>query len=319
MGADLRGQRVLVSGATGFIGANLVHNLIEKDAQVLGISRGVMSPWRLEDVLPQFELVQVDMTNGERVGGVVREFSPGFILHCAVARPQTHDGVESFSAEANLAGVRNLLEAAALAQPRRCVLLGSSLEYVRKTGPTSEVDRIDPDTEYGMSKAAATQFAQAFAKQTSFPITILRPFSVYGPWEDGNRLIPRAILAALQHGDLALTRAGRRHDFVFVDDVLDAIFACVGATDLADGEIYNVGTGEQWTNEEVVGMIERATGERIPVRQGTFPSREYDRESWVADIRKARSELGWVPRTSFAVGLERTVAWFRANQHRYRK
>jgi nucleoside-diphosphate-sugar epimerase len=316
MPVDLRGQRVLISGVTGFIGAHLAHRLIEEDAEVLGISRGKMDPWRLTEVLSQIKLVQADLTESRRIISLIRGFSPHYVLHCAVARPEKRSDKTADLVEDNLAGVRNVLKGSESVHPQRCVVLGSSLEYEQKTGPMREIDRIHPDTEFGAAKAAATQFAQAFARQSNFPITILRLFSVYGPWENGDRLIPRAFLAALREGELALTAPGYRHDFVFVEDVVEACYACMGLTGIDNGEVYNVGSGEQWTNEEVVGLIERVTGEKIHVQQGTFPSREFDRESWLADIQKIKRELGWEP-TSLLSGLEKTAAWFYANQHRY--
>jgi nucleoside-diphosphate-sugar epimerase len=314
MKIDLGGQRALVTGATGFIGANLLRRLLRDGAEVVGISRSTQNLWRLDEIIPQIELVQANMADPDRVAGLIRQHDPDFIVHLAVERPV--QGREGAALEANVEGMRNLLQAAG---SRRCVVLGSSLEYAPKNGPMVETDRIQPTTRYAESKAAATQIAQEFAKRESLPIVILRAFYVYGPWEPGHRFVPKTILAALQGGEIALTKTGYRHDFVFVDDVIDACLASLQASSADKGEIFNVGSGRQWTNEEVVAMIEQVTGETIRVRDDVYPARDYDRSNWVADIRKAKEKLSWEPANQLQKGLEKTVAWVRGNLAKYGK
>ena len=140
---------------------------------------------------------------------------------------------------------------------------------------------------------------------------ILRPFSVYGPWETPSRLIPSAIRAALDGLELPLTAPGYRRDLVHVDDVVDACLAAA-TVDVPPGEIVNVGTGQEWTNEEVVSAISAVMGREIRTRPGEYPARLSDTAHWIADTRKAEQLLGWLPRRPLRDGLEQTVRWWTA-------
>jgi nucleoside-diphosphate-sugar epimerase len=151
--------------------------------------------------------------------------------------------------------------------------------------------------------------AVQFGLEANRPVTILRPFAVYGPWEDESRLVPRAVLAALGGGELPLT-GGARRDFVFVGDVIDAAVAAALA-DVPAGEIINVGTGRATSNDELVASLERATGAAVRVLPDSYERRAWDAGAWVADVSKADRALGWCPSHTLDEGLRTTFAWFR--------
>jgi nucleoside-diphosphate-sugar epimerase len=145
---------------------------------------------------------------------------------------------------------------------------------------------------------------------------MLRLFSVYGYWEASTRLIPAAIMAALRNREIALTPPGYQRDLIFVEDVVEACLLAVEA-EKAVGEILNVGSGEQWSNEQVVEMVQAVCGRRFGVRVGAYPARPSDTTHWVADNRKAQELLGWKPRHMLRSGLEKTIAWFRLHRAAY--
>jgi nucleoside-diphosphate-sugar epimerase len=144
--------------------------------------------------------------------------------------------------------------------------------------------------------------------EAGVPAVLLRPFSVYGPWEAPSRFVP-TVMRALQTGaHLPLTRPGINHDYVFVGDV---VAACLLAADApgVNGEVINVGSGCQWTNEELVEVAERVAGVRARVAVGAYPNRRVDTGHWVADIAKAKRLLGWTPGYSLERGLTEMWRW----------
>ncbi len=179
-----------------------------------------------------------------------------------------------------------------------------------------ETDLLVPSLFYGVTKAASTLLLQQFARKDLRPIVILRLFSVYGYWEAAHRLIPTAIMASINGSDLGLTKPGFRRDLVFIEDVVEA---CLRAAHKpgASGRIFNIGSGRQWTNEQVVQMVEAITRRPIRVHVGAYPPRPSDTARWVADIRRAREQLGWTPRHSLESGLRKTIRWFRMHQGLY--
>jgi nucleoside-diphosphate-sugar epimerase len=310
---DLRGTRVLVTGAAGFIGANLVRTLLDRGASVHGLVRSSTKLWRLQEILTRFTLHRTDLVHGEALRDVVKRIQPEIIFHLAVSRADSSPEERLTTLQTNIVGTFNLLEAAASLNHQRFVLLGSSMEYGLSGLPLRESEYPSPTTLFGATKASATLLCQQVARARQSPIMILRLFMVYGYWESPARLIPASIMAALNNREIALTRSGYRRDWVFVEDVVQACVLAAGAANPA-GEIINIGCGEQWSNEEIVTTIESIVGQPLRVRVGAYPARPWDRDCWVADNQKAKQWLGWEPRHSLRSGLEKTVSWFRLHQ-----
>jgi nucleoside-diphosphate-sugar epimerase len=306
---------VLVTGATGFIGANLTRRLIALGARVHVLIRPGTNLWRLEDVASGLALHGVDMNDRAGLSAAVRRAAPEIVFHLAADGAARHDAGAAQLFATNVLGTLNLLDAAEPLAYRRFVHIGGSSEYGPRDAPLRETARLEPVTPYGASKAAATLAAQQYARAHGRPIAILRPFSVYGPWESSSRLIPTATLAALEGRDLSLTSPGYRRDLVHVDDVVEA--CVIAATrDVTPGEIVNVGTGRQSSNEEVVGIIERVSGCVIQKRVGEYRARLSDTTHWVADTAKAEQVLGWKASRSLEAGLRDSVAWWAAHRKR---
>ena len=314
----LEGQRVLVTGAAGFIGANLVRALVEARSEVHALIRPTSDLWRLRDVLPCLSgLHSVDMRCREDLLTTVRGVSPAVIFHGA-APPGHPSGVthEASFIRDTVVSTVHVLEAAADSNVSRVIHLGSSLEYGPRRKALSETDRLDPTTTRGVAKAAATLLCRQWARSHRTLVVVLRLFSVYGPWEGATRLVPTAILAALDGCPLALTPPGFRHDFIFVEDVVEACARAVGVS-LSPGTILNIGSGRQWTNEAVIRILQTVSGIPICVRPGSHPPRPLDTHHWVAEISRARRQLGWKPRYTLARGLQKTMEWFRAHRSVY--
>lgn len=300
---------VLLTGAAGFIGANLTRRLLALGAHVHALVRPGTDMWRLVDVAASLAIHRVDVSDRAGLGAAVRRTEPEIIFHLAAHGAARHDVDAAQLFSTNVLGTLHVLEAAESVSYRRLVHIGGSSEYGPRAAPLRETDRLEPLTPYGASKAAATLASQQYARANERPIVILRPFSVYGPWEPASRLIPTATLAAFEGRELPLTPPGYRRDLVYVDDVVDACL--LAAThDVPRGEIVNVGTGRQWSNEEVVGIIERLSGGVIQRRLGEYRPRLSDTTHWVADPAKAERVLGWKANCSLEAGLQQSVAWW---------
>lgn len=315
---DLRGKCVLVTGAAGFVGANLTIELVRQGAEVHALVRPSTRLWRIAEIIPRLTLHLVDLTNGQELQKIINQVRPVFIFHLAAhgGHPlSTQDREETL--RTNILGTANLLEAITPMDFQRFVHIGSFLEYGAKNKPLQESDRLEPSTFRGVAKAAATLLCQQIVQANRRrPIVVLRPFSVYGYWEAPTRLVPTAIRAALYKQEIALTAPGYRHDWIFVEDMVEACLLSLQSEEVA-GEIINVGSGHQWSNEEVVDTVQALSGQRVRIRVGAYPARPWDTTYWVADIRKAKRLLGWEPRHMLRSGLEKTLSWFRLNQGVY--
>jgi nucleoside-diphosphate-sugar epimerase len=304
------GRRVLVTGAAGFIGANLVGSLEAAGADVHGVVRPATDRWRLDALNLRVTIHVGDLVDVAWLSAMACEVRPDVVFHAAAAgghRPST--APERLAALSDtITATAALCEALTAAGCGRLVSLGSSLEYGPAPVPLDENRLPAPVTFRGAAKACATILCRQMAEEAGIPAVVLRPFSVYGPWETPSRFVPTVIRALQAGGELPLTRPGIRHDFVFVDDV---VAACVRAADApgVNGEIINIGSGRQWTNEELVEVAERVAGVRARVLPGAYPDRRVDAGHWVAEIGEAKRLLNWAPKYSLERGLTETWRW----------
>lgn len=308
--ADFAGVRVLIAGAAGFLGANLARELLRQGAEVHAVVRPSTALWRIAAVADDLTMHQVDLEDRPALARVVDAAHPEIIVNLAVRREDGAAQDRDATLRANVLGLAHLLEATASLDYRRFVHLGSSLEYGPGDAPHREDARLEPMTYYGATKAAATTLCQQAARAGDRAIVVLRPFQIYGCWEKANRLIPTAIVAAQRDEVMALTAPGYRRDWLFVDDAVAALLRTIVADrENVAGEVINVGSGEDWSSEDVVAVIGAVTGRQVRVRVGAHPARPWDNARCVADIAKARRLLGWAPRYPLRDGVARSVAW----------
>jgi nucleoside-diphosphate-sugar epimerase len=312
--ADLGGSRVLVTGATGLIGANLLPRLTALGCDVGAVVRpsDEASPtW------PRTTRILADLRDPRATAASVRSFRPTHVVSAAM--PSGHATTPRARREAVEVGVLAtalLLDLAVELAVRRFVQVGSSLEYGPSDRPLREDDPLQPSTFRGVVKAAASMLCLQRARTGEVSAVVVRPFSVYGPWEGEERLMPTALRAALLGRPLALTASNPVRDFVFVDDVVDGIVAALRAGDEVSGRAVNLGTGVETSNREVVPIVERITGRRIALALAPHPPRPPDARHWSADPTLARDLLGWVAKTDLATGLAATARWIEGTASR---
>jgi nucleoside-diphosphate-sugar epimerase len=303
--------RALVTGAAGFIGSNLLRALKDVGAEVHAVIRPSGSLRRIEDIAGDVHLHRVDISDFHDLKRLVSEVKPQTIFHLAVSGGGLSTAGERLAAvRSNVLGTACLLEATKDHDYGRFVHVGSSLEYGPKEGPISESDELAPVGYRGITKATAALLVGEAARADARPTVILRPFAVYGPGQPEKGLIPAAIRSVLTGQELNLTPPGYRRDYVYVDDVVTACLLSAEA-ETTPGEVINVGSGRQWANEEVVGLIEELCGRRAKVRPGSYLPRPYDTASWVANTSKAEKVLGWTPQHNLREGLAKTIPFFR--------
>lgn len=302
---------VLVTGAAGFVGACAVRELLRRGHQVHALVRPQSDDWRLRPVRTELHVHGGDLADAAAVRRVVQAVRPRAVVHLA-----THGAYEAQDdaraiLRTNVFGTLNLLEASVEAGVAAFVNAGSSSEYGFKSAPMREADVLEPNSFYAVGKAAQTHLCRLLARRSRMGIAVFRLFSVYGPWEEPTRLIPTLLRRARVGLPLCMTAPRTARDFVYVDDVLDALLN-LSAVSRLRGEVVNLGTGVETTLETVVATVQRLLGDRSPVHWGAMADRHWDSTRWVADPSRARALLGWEPRHTLHQGLARTADWMEA-------
>jgi nucleoside-diphosphate-sugar epimerase len=298
------GRRIAVTGAAGFIGGALVEALDRAGHRTIALTRrgGRPAPAAAADE------VAVEITDAREVRRALVETSPDAVVHAAMVptHPVTDAEVED-SLRVSVLGTAAVLAGAGAAGVGHVVHVGSSLEYGPYDRPILEDDALRPTTPRGAHKGAAAILAlEAGGRRTG--VTVVRPFSVYGPREPEGRLVPTAIRAALDGTPLPLTAHGVRRDLVHVDDVVDGVIRVLDARERVFGGVFNLGSGTDLDNHEIVAAVGRAVGRPIAVVVGAHEGRPPDTPRWIADATRAQTVLGWSAR-SFEAGLVDAAAW----------
>lgn len=317
----LKDKKILITGATGFVGANLLRKLIDSKNDIHIIIRNTSNLWRINDIIDKVNTHVCDLTNRENVENLVLKIKPQIIFHLAVYGGYQFQKESLKIINTNLIGTINLLDACCKIGFECFINTGSSSEYGIKDKPMSENDLLEPINDYGIAKAAATLYCQAIGRREKLPIFILRLFSPYGYYEGPTRLIPYLIVSCLKGNDLNLANPDAVRDFIFIEDLIKAYFMIVENKEgVLPGDIFNIGSGEQHAVEEIYEIIKKLTKY---TKKPQWEKTENDNREiknlkiWIANISKSKKSLNWSLEYSIENGLEETIKWYRDHLYLY--
>jgi polyisoprenyl-phosphate glycosyltransferase len=309
----LRGP-ILVLGAGGFVGANLMHRLFDYRSDVFGVVR-TWPAWRL-DSIDREKIVEVDLNDLAAARNMVTGIRPGTVFDCVAYGAYSFETEHTLIYRTNFLTLVQLIELLAETEFSAFVHAGSSSEYGLKSAGPLEEESLLPNSHYAVSKAAANDYLSFVGKVRRLPVVNLRLYSVYGPFEDSSRLIPNLVNKGIQGEFPPFVDPSISRDFIHVDDVCDAfIIAAAKLTPDLYGESFNIGTGQRTTMRELADIAGNVFGISSVPCFGTMHDRAWDLSDWYATPKKAERLLGWTAKVELSEGLKRTAEWFRSQQH----
>lgn len=310
-------EHYLVTGATGFVGANLVRNLILQKKLVSIIVRNKDLNWRLYDIISKLDVHVVDLTD-PKLSDILWKIQPTIIYHLATYGTVLKEDAVNTMIDVNIKGTLNLIRAAKRTHFKLFVNTGSSSEYGVKTLPMCETDVLAPINDYGVSKAAVSLFCQKIAQTENLPIVTFRLFSPYGPFESKERFVPTVISYMLANKPLELSSPVFVRDFVFVQDVVDAYLTAIDQK-IPYGTILNIGSGKQHALVDVVNLVRGYTNSTSHViwNNRNLQLRQIEPASWQANMKLTKEILHWAPKYSLESGIGKTIQWMKEHKNLY--
>lgn len=289
-----------MTGAGGFIGSQLCRALWSAGAEVHGVSRRVHIG--CDDDMQWW---QGDLVNETTIRKLIVTIKPDIIFHLASHVAGSRDlSLVRPTFESNLVSTIHLLTIASEIGCRRIILTGSLEEA---ESPSNETIPCSP---YAAAKGASSSYARMFHALYQTPVVIARLFMVYGPGQqDMNKLVPYVIQSLLSKQPPMLSIGQRQVDWVYVQDVVEGLIAAAQAQNI-EGQTVDLGSGSLVSIKAIVQLLADQIDPQVELLWGALPERQME-QTRVANIQKTYDSTGWTPQTSLAIGLERTVDWFR--------
>lgn len=303
----LAGKRVLVTGATGVVGGALLRLLETLGADVTTLVRAASQPLAAHTIFTEgYDPAAVRAAIAREVEEA--PFDVVFHLGASGVKPNEHDPLDLVNG--NVGVTAAVLAGVAAAPPKRLLFTGSSAQYATTNRPhrLRENDALTPSSLYGAAKIAAEQYGAALANKLRVPFVSLRLFGVYGPGESPHRLIPYLSRALAQGEVPELTGGEQARDWIYVDDVADAL--ALAATAPLEHDVYNVCSGQPVEVRSVAHAVGEVLGKRKDeLGLGRKPYRG-DEPAWiVGDPTRLHDAVGFTPRVTLEEGVRRTVDW----------
>ena len=299
---------ILITGANGFVGQHLSKAFLARGAKVSQVVRFV-SPQALET---QYAL---DLTIREDVANIFSLIQPDFVIHLAGLSNRLNEATQFYDTyDTNLSMSLNVIDACRKIENfKRLVFLGSCDEYGLAPTPYNEAQREMPTNAYGLSKLAVTQILISLFHSHRFPSVILRPTVIYGSGQGNEMFISSLIQSLLAGRDFAMTNGDQQRDYIYINDVVDAIIKVVSSNDKINGAVLNIGGGVSYQIKEVAKLVADLVGPKISrlIQFGAIQYRSHEVMHYSVEIERARELLGWYPNTNISVGLQHTIQQYK--------
>ena len=309
---------IWVLGASGFIGANLFFSLSRLRPDVFAVSRQVESSWRLLHG-PYPNRIALDITQPHQVAAAIKKYRPRTVFNLSAYGAYERQNAPDRIHEVNYAGTLNLIQALLESGCDAFVQAGTSSEYGLNCAGPVESGTLEPNSDYAVSKVASAYLLGYYGRFKGFPCTHLRLYSVYGTWEEHDRLIPTLVRLGLQGQYPPLVDPAISRDFLYVGDSTRAfVRAALTTCRSHPGQAFNIATGTKTSLGEIAQLAKQLFKINAEPVFGSMPNRKWDLSNWYGNPLLAQAQLGWNPRLSLQEGLARTIIWEEAAAPRIR-
>lgn len=317
----LKGSRIFVTGATGFIGSYLCRRLQSIGANLFVLARPDREGGapRGRPALPkEAARIEADIRDEKALKAALASADPSIVFHMAAhTRVDRDPDLEDLSREVVLGGTKNLLEAMEGGKIQRLIHLGTCEEYGDGEAPFREEDPPRPVSPYSRAKVEATRMLMDLYRDERLPVVILRPFLTYGIGQAPERFVAQAVDYALTGRSLPMTPGEQTREFNHIHDMVEGILKAA-VVDGIEGEIINLACGEEQRLKDMARMIYAMAQSQAEPALGAIPYRPGEAMRFFGSTEKCRCMLGYEPAVPLAKGLNELIRWERARREEER-
>lgn len=311
---NLKGP-IFVFGAGGFIGANIISQIYDVRMDCFAITHDARNAWRLKLLdIPANNIVHCDITSLISVTNIFEEYKPKTIFNLAAFGAYSKQTDVSIIYETNVNGTINILENCS--NVSAYIHAGTSSEYGTNSAAPIETDVLEPNSHYAVTKVSGSYIIEYYSRFKNIPAINLRLYSVYGPWEEPDRLMPVLIEKARENSFPDLVEKEISRDFVFVTDAVESFLdGALNMNEKISGKSFNICTGKKTTLENLVEIIKNEFKISVEPVWGRMKNRNWDLKDWYGKPDLANEELKWFAKTSLTEGVHQTLNWHKENNY----
>jgi dolichol-phosphate mannosyltransferase len=300
---------ILIVGASGFIGSKLFYSLSKYRNDVFACSKNIKQSWRLNSA-DSSKMLSLDILDFDNLKNTIERIKPQTVFNLSAYGAYSRQIDTIRIHQTNYIGTLNLIRALMDSGCSAFVQAGSSSEYGLNCSGPDENGQLLPNSDYAASKVGASYLVKYYGKIHNFPAVNLRLYSIFGPWEERDRLIPVLITNGLQKKYPNLVDKDISRDFVYIDDCTNAfVKAALTACRNNPGISVNVASGKKTTLEEVAKISQKLFNIEAAPSFGSMTNRKWDLSDWYGKASLAKEVLGWSYKTSFEEGLKLNIEW----------
>ena len=298
--------KILIPGGTGFIGYHLCSFFLKKGWRVYSVSKNKPKKNRK---IKGVRYILCDIRNIKVLNKKLDDYYDYIINSSGYVDHSKNKSIE----QTHYLGCKNLIYKFRQNRPKKFIQIGSSIEYGNQRSPQTEnfIRKIDTFSIYGNAKLKCTLFLLALFKKEKYPVTIIRPYLIYGPNQDNNRVIPFVINNSLKGKSFDCSSGNQKRDFLYIDDFVQAIFKSL-ILSKSDGELINIGSQKPIKIRTMIQTITRMIKKGKP-NFSKIKIRNDEPDELYPDIKKAKTILKWFPKVNLEKGLKKTISYYIKN------
>ena len=309
----MESHKILVTGATGFIGANVAIHLANEGHEIYGLSRNGEYNWRLEDERDSIRLVKCDISSYEETYSTIENVKPDGIIHCSQYGAYPKEKSNKIMFETNNTGLFNIIDACTKFSADWLINCGTSFEYDGIERGIKESINSNPHSYYGIFKATGTRMLDLYSEMMSTKLMTLRIFQAYGPFEAKGRLVPYLIYNLISNLDIHLNNPNLERDFTYIKDITTAFSKAIKVMDnLEKHEVINVGSGKYTSILDFANAGKNVINSSSQIILDNLQTKPEDRINRIfADVTKAKMIIRWNPKFQVSEGIKDFAIWLK--------